>query len=106
MGAKANARNKAQKTPLFNAAATGNVRAIELLLEHGAELEAKDEDGDTALTWAAMYGRPQAVRTWLPGAQTWTAGVLTAARPLMRRGNRDTTRSSIFWVRTVFDHTF
>ena len=42
-----------QKTPLMVAAHSANVEAVTLLLEKGAELEAKDSRGNTALMLAA-----------------------------------------------------
>lgn len=44
---------RGQKTPLMVAAHTTNTEAVTLLLEKGAELEAKDSQGNTALMLAA-----------------------------------------------------
>lgn len=46
------------ETPLHRAAAFGDEEAIQLLLDAGASLEAKDMNGDTPLSWASWYGRP------------------------------------------------
>lgn len=45
-------RNSEKMTPLHLAAAHGYIEIVRLLLEHGADLEAKDEYGDTPLSWA------------------------------------------------------
>jgi ankyrin repeat protein len=44
---------RGQKTPLMVAAHSANVEAVTLLLEKGAELEAKDSRGNTSLMLAA-----------------------------------------------------
>ena len=45
------------ETPLHRAAAFGTERAIGLLLEGGASVEARDAHGDTPLAWASWHGR-------------------------------------------------
>ena len=52
-GADVNTRNKAHQTPLILAAHHGDVEANEALMDAGAELEAADGNGWTALTWAS-----------------------------------------------------
>lgn len=49
------------ETPLHRAAAYAGVETIQLLLEHGANKEARDAHGDTPLTWASRHLRPGAV---------------------------------------------
>jgi ankyrin repeat protein len=49
------------ETPLHRAAAFGSVEALQLLLEAGAKVEARDAHGDTPLSWASWYLRPAAV---------------------------------------------
>src|SRR5262245_47716461 len=46
------------ETPLHRAAAFGTDETIQLLLNAGAIIEAKDMNGDTPLTWASWYLRP------------------------------------------------
>jgi ankyrin repeat protein len=46
------------ETPLHRAAAFGEVETIRMLKDAGAIIDAKDANGDTALTWASWYGRP------------------------------------------------
>ena len=46
------------ETPLHRAAAFGDEEAIQLLLNAGANIEAKDMHGDTPLSWASWYARP------------------------------------------------
>lgn len=53
-------RTKAE-TPLHRAAAFGTEATIELLLDAGARREAKDMNGDTPLSWASWYGRPDPI---------------------------------------------
>jgi uncharacterized protein len=53
-------RTKAE-TPLHRAAAFGSEDAIQMLLDAGADLEAKDMNGDTPLSWASWHLRPDAI---------------------------------------------
>ena len=53
-GARADAAGPEGATPLMLAARSGNVAAVNLLLEAGAEVRAKEQwHGQTALMWAA-----------------------------------------------------
>ncbi|RYP68194.1 hypothetical protein DL771_006794 [Monosporascus sp. 5C6A] len=52
------------RTPLFRAAELGNETAVRLLIEKGADTEAK-VNGDTALKRAAEMGQPAIVRLFL-----------------------------------------
>lgn len=49
------------ETPLHRAAAYGSEEAIDLILQAGASVEARDAHGDTPLAWASWHGRPDAV---------------------------------------------
>jgi len=49
------------ETPLHRAAAFAPAGAIQLLLDAGAEREARDAAGDTPLSWASWHRRPSAV---------------------------------------------
>ena len=49
------------ETPLHRAAAFGSEEDIQLLLEAGAKIDARDANGDTPLTWASWHLRPGAV---------------------------------------------
>src|SRR5262249_35888183 len=46
------------ETPLHRAAAFGSERTIQLLLDAGAKVDAKDMQGATPLSWASWYVRP------------------------------------------------
>jgi ankyrin repeat protein len=46
------------ETPLHRAAAFGEEEVIQLLLDAGAALDAKDMNGDSPLTWASWHLRP------------------------------------------------
>jgi ankyrin repeat protein len=49
------------ETPLHRAAAFGEENTINLLLNAGATIDAKDMNGDTPLTWASWYLRTDAI---------------------------------------------
>ena len=49
------------RTPLMLAAFRGNIEAVRKLLACGAEVNAKDKDGDTALMFAAFKGHAEIV---------------------------------------------
>ena len=49
------------ETPLHRAAAFGDEEATQLLVDAGAKIDAKDMNGDTALSWACWYARPTSI---------------------------------------------
>lgn len=49
------------ETPLHRAAAYGTEDAIQLLLDAGAVIDAKDMNGDSPLTWASWHLRPASI---------------------------------------------
>ena len=49
------------ETPLHRAAAFGDETTIQLLLDAGALVDARDSFGDTSLNWASWYGRPNPI---------------------------------------------
>ena len=53
-------RTKAE-TPLHRAAAFGTEDTIQMLLDASAAIDAKDMNGDSPLTWASWYGRPDSI---------------------------------------------
>jgi cytohesin len=52
-------------TPLFGASRNGHLEVAEVLLEHGADVEARDNKDRTPLHWAAKRGRVEVVRVLL-----------------------------------------
>ena len=53
------------KTPLMWASETGSLKAVNVLLRHGARLNAQDVQGISALQYACANGRIEAVRSLL-----------------------------------------
>lgn len=49
------------ETPLHRAAAFGTVESVHLLIDAGADVEAKDMNGDSPLTWASWHLRPASI---------------------------------------------
>ena len=50
-----------QETPLHRAAAFANAETIQLPLDAGAKVEAKDANGDSPLGWASWHLRPDPI---------------------------------------------
>lgn len=50
-----------RETPLHRAAAFGTEETLQLLLDAGATIDAKDMNGDSPLTWASWYLRPPSI---------------------------------------------
>src|SRR6266478_6964516 len=50
-----------KETPLHRAAAFASEDTIQLLLDAGAKIDAKDMHGDSPLTWASWYLRPDSI---------------------------------------------
>ncbi len=72
LGAHVNAKNKSGSTPLMRVITKeGITRIVKILIENGAQLEEKDNVGDTALMIAAMYDNADALELLLSkGANT------------------------------------
>jgi ankyrin repeat protein len=49
------------EAPLHRAAAFGTEETIAMLLAAGARIDARDANGETPLSWASWYGRPDGV---------------------------------------------
>lgn len=49
------------ETPLHRAAAFGDEAMISYLIDHGADKQARDANGDSPLTWASRHLRPGAI---------------------------------------------
>jgi hypothetical protein len=78
-------------TPLHVAAKAGQMDAVILLLDRGADLKAKDVKGWTPLHWAAASAKPQVVRLLLSRGAEATATTATGATPadLVRKAIKD-----------------
>jgi ankyrin repeat protein len=65
-------------TPLMEAAVLGDVAKIRQLISEGAEIDARDSDGDTALVYAVINGEDAAVSCLLcSGADIKVLGLLS-----------------------------
>jgi hypothetical protein len=58
-GANANARNRDMRTPLHWAASNGNASVVRALVAAGADMEAKNADGETPLEVANYWNNPE-----------------------------------------------
>lgn len=66
------------ETPLHRAAAYGDESMISYLIEHGADKESRDANGDSPMTWASEHLRPGSVLKLLLSRRT------TSAKPVPR----------------------
>jgi uncharacterized protein len=72
------------ETPLHRAAAFAGEETIQLLLEAGAILNAKDMNGDSPLAWGSWYLRPDVIlRKLCYGSHSIRPGRLTMAEYLL-----------------------
>ena len=53
-------RNRGE-TPVHRAAAFASQEAIQMLLDAGGKVEAKDVNGDTPLSWGSWHRRPDSI---------------------------------------------
>ena len=66
------------ETPLHRAAAFGSDEVVQMLLDAGAVLDARDMNGDTPLTWASWHLRPAAIlRKLCHGPHSIRAGAVS-----------------------------
>jgi ankyrin repeat protein len=79
-GADPDANRDAYDGPLLKLAAErGYAKMVELLLDRGADIEAWDDLGMTALAWAAQYGQIEVARLLLDRGAEANCGALEAA---------------------------
>jgi ankyrin repeat protein len=75
------------ETALHRAAAYGGKEVIQLLIEKGADLEARDMNGDSPLSWASWHKRPAYILELLCfGDHTVNAAAVEASKELEARG--------------------
>lgn len=81
---KANVNPKLHQTPLSAAAFNGHVGAIEILLNSGADINARERTGGvTALCLAASEGHPNAVKVLLKKGANAELALATGETPLI-----------------------
>lgn len=64
-----NARDHTERTPLHWAAAIGSAALVQLLIKHGADDSLLDQNGATALHYAAQHARLDCIAMLLGGKQ-------------------------------------
>lgn len=81
------------KTPLMNAASIGHTEVAKKLIEHGADVNAKDDTGATPLMLAAAFGHKETAELLLDKGADVNITDNTGATPLMLAaafGDKDT----------------
>ncbi len=64
-GAKIERRDKDNFTPLLIAASNGHSQTIKVLLDHSADISARDKHDKTAMFWAAEENQPDGLQVSL-----------------------------------------
>jgi len=84
-GGDVHARDKQHCTPLIVASQYGEIMCAHLLLRHGAEAQAADENGDTAMHWVAYKGHYEFVQLLANGTATppWSDYSQKEQQPLL-----------------------
>lgn len=85
--ANVNVRGARDVTPLMHAAAFGSVEAVEILLASGADVNAKDAFGATALLWAA--GDPRKAQILVEHGADVNATTTRGRTPLIFAASHD-----------------
>ena len=92
-GADPNEKHPLGRTPLMEASRTGNVDAMKVLLDHGADVNAKETlRGTTPLMWAADEGHAPAIKLLIERGADIKAQ-LESGRAWTRAGARKIERS-------------
>ena len=80
-----NPNTKRQGVTAFGAAAkNGHVYVVELMLDHGSNIDVKDADGLTALSWAAVAGKIEVVETLISRGAAIDAKAADGLTPVAR----------------------
>jgi uncharacterized protein len=89
-GTSVDTEGEGGRTGLSFAAANGNLRIVNLLLDHLAVVNLRDQSGDTALHWAALNGHVEMIRRLLAAKAEINAQNKQGVTPLMLAigGNR------------------
>lgn len=82
-GARVDARDAEQRTPLMYAAMWGHGRVVGLLLKEAADWEARDAAGRTPLSHAAQHGRVEAMRRLIKQGAHPASGDNEGIQPLL-----------------------
>lgn len=82
-GEQVDTEGEDDRAALSFAAANGNMRIMDLLLEHLANVDHRDRFGDTALHWAAITGQVASVKRLLAAHATVNAQNGQGVTPLM-----------------------
>ena len=80
-----------KRTPLMWAAKMGRTDCVKYLIQNGAQLDLKDDDGDTALHLAAYWGHLEVMKRLLEAGQHINLRGVCARTPLMVAANYDHT---------------
>ncbi|XP_012258103.2 E3 ubiquitin-protein ligase MIB2 isoform X2 [Athalia rosae] len=97
-GARVDLRNNRHQTPLHLATSQGHLELVELLVRHGAAINAQDEDGDTALHIAITKCRPHPATVTPSDGNSEFSLVHAIRQNLIRQGVRPEMALTCFLV--------
>jgi ankyrin repeat protein len=89
--------NSLQLSPLHMAAASGNLRSLDLLVAAGANLNAVGSKNDSALFWSLSEGKPEAALKLINlGADPYIQSDYgMSAADIILQGNNETLKSAL-----------
>jgi spore coat protein CotH len=88
---------QSRNTPLMNAILAGKHEIVYLLIENGVDLDARNNDGSTALITAAFFAYPEMVKTLLE------KGANTSIRNNTGASARDTVQAPWVQMKPIYD---
>ena len=94
----------------MHASWSGEVAAVELLLDRGADINARSDDGYTALAWASEKGHDEVaavLRAWAAepgGRQDTRPALVQSQKPAGRTPGREPNKTALLIANAGYDH--
>ncbi|MCB1129057.1 MAG: ankyrin repeat domain-containing protein, partial [Verrucomicrobiae bacterium] len=102
-GVNLDARGSGMITPLMVAVGMNQADVLEWLLQHGADLKLQDEDGNTALHFAAWKRSPSLAKRLLEAGASRAAVNLLGMTPVQLADDNPAFRTAVFGLARMAD---